>query len=50
MTSIDTATGRLVAELQETLTSELQMGRSIEGGFEIGEGLVHTGIWLTVEL
>jgi enterobactin synthetase component D len=50
VTSIDTTTGRLGAELQETLTSELQMGRSIEGRFEIGERYVHTGIWLTVEL
>jgi len=50
MTSIDTAAGRFAAELQHTLTAELQAGTAIEGRFEISERYVHTGIWLTAEL
>jgi enterobactin synthetase component D len=49
VTSIDTKTGGFVAELQQTLTAELQAGTSIEGRFDISERYVHTGILLTAE-
>ena len=46
VTSVDVERGTFVAELTTTRTHAFPAGRSVNGGFEISGGYLHTGAWL----
>lgn len=47
--SVDAMRGTFGAEIRKTLGAAFQAGRRIEGRFAVGEGCLHTGVWLAAE-